>query len=185
MEKGFWVFGYGSLLWDPGFAPERMRRAVLTGYRRSFCLWSIHHRGTPERPGLVLALDRAAGGSCRGIALKVGGSGAGAVLTALRERELVSAAYLEKRVRLPVSGEGAIEALVYVVDREHPQYCRISPEEQARTIAAAAGGRGNNREYLEKTVARLRELEIEDPDLESLLLRVRQLTRRNPSERSG
>ncbi len=180
MDEGFWVFGYGSLLWDPGFTPEKMRRAVLTGYRRSFCMWSIHHRGTPERPGLVLALDQAVGGSCKGMALKAGGSGADGILAALRARELVSYAYQERRVRLRVSGEGAIEALAYVVDREHAQYCRISPEEQARAIARAAGGRGDNREYLEKTVARLRELDIEDPDLESLLLRVRQITRQIP-----
>ena len=185
MDESFWVFGYGSLLWDPGFTPEKARRALLTGYRRSFCMWSIHHRGTPERPGLVLALDKAAGASCQRIALKAGGSGAAAILAELRARELVSAAYLEKRLRLRVAGGSTVEAIVYVVDRRHPQYCRISEEEQARTIAAASGGRGDNREYLDKTVARLRELEIEDPDLESLLARVRQLTQQCPPERSG
>lgn len=143
-------------------------------------MWSIHHRGTRERPGLVLALDRSTGGSCEGIALKAGGSGADGILAGLRARELVSSAYHERRVRLQVSGEGAIEALAYVVDREHEQYCRIPSEAQARVIARAAGGRGDNREYLEKTVARLHELDIADPDLEFLLLRVRQLTQQNP-----
>ena len=183
MAQGFWVFGYGSLLWDPGFEPEQSRHAVLKGYRRSFCMWSHHHRGTPSNPGLVLALDRSDSDSCRGMALKVSGSEADQVLAELRRRELVSYAYVETAVRLDIDGLGPKPALAYVIDRTHHQYCQIGPEEQAQTIARAAGGRGDNRDYLEKTVAKLRELGIGDPDLETLLEKVREISSGQPPQR--
>ena len=96
----FWVFGYGSLIWQPGFDFVDKRLATLRGWRRAFCMRSIMYRGTPEAPGLVLALDRDAGGSCTGVAYRVPGHGAAATLAYLRARELVSDAYDE--VRLPV-----------------------------------------------------------------------------------
>ena len=176
MKNGFWVFGYGSLLWNPGFVPEQSHRAVLTGFRRSFCMWSIHHRGTPSQPGLVLALDRAERGSCEGMALKVAGRDAELTLQELRRRELVSSAYHEETIRIRIAGVGEVEAVAYIVDRNHRQYCRLRPEEQARIIASASGGRGDNRDYLERTVARLNELGIGDPDLDSLLGRVHAIT---------
>ena len=176
MNDGFWVFGYGSLLWNPGFQPQQTRLAVLAGYKRSFCMWSHHHRGTPDHPGLVLALDRSDYSTCRGMALKVSKYEADETLANLRKRELISYAYKETEVELEVAELGRVTALAYVVDPRHHQYCLIGIDEQAKIIATAVGGRGDNRDYLEKTVAKLIELGIGDPYLDSLLQRVRILT---------
>ena len=160
-----WVFGYGSLIWDPGFEVDERRIARAVGWQRSFCMRSIHHRGTPDAPGLVLALDRAAQQSCAGVAMCVKIGAEAATLAALRERELVSSAYLEARLPL-LTEAGPLEALAYVIDPDHGQYCGALPmAEQAQIIARAVGGRGANRDYLSATVAHLAALGIEDPDL--------------------
>lgn len=173
----FWVFGYGSLLWDPGFAWSARHPARLEGYHRSFCMRSIHHRGTRDEPGLVLALDAAEGATCRGIAFEIAPEIAEETLEYLRARELISAAYLETVQTLVLDRGARIEALVYVIDRAHWQYCGDLPlEEQAAIIARATGGRGANRDYLFQTAAHLAELGIADPELEWLAARVRQLT---------
>ncbi len=170
-----WVFGYGSLIWDPGFAPAETRRARLHGWRRSFCLRSIHWRGTEAEPGLVLALEPAPGAACDGLALRLPEAGRDAALAALRARELVSYAYAE--AALPVAtGAGEVTALAYVIDPASPQYCAgLAPEAQAAIIARAIGLRGPNRDYLAATVARLAALGIADPELEALAARVRAL----------
>jgi len=146
-----WVFGYGSLLWNPGFAPVESVAADLTGFSRSFCMLSIHHRGTVDRPGLVLALDEA-DAMCTGVAFRVAQAEEGAVLAQLRERELISSAYVEKHVPLALQDGRAVEALAYV------------------------GGRGPNPEYLYNTAAHLSEMGIDDPDMAWLVARVRDLT---------
>jgi glutathione-specific gamma-glutamylcyclotransferase len=175
MDGTLWVFGYGSLIWNPGFSVAERRIAQLSGWHRSFCMRSIHHRGTVADPGLVLALDRAEGASCTGVAFRVAPGAEAETLTGLRERELVSSAYLE--LTLPVETEaGPLEALTYVIDPEHAQYCGgLAMEEQAQIIAQATGGRGRNRDYLWSTAAHLAELGIADPDLEWLAERVRSL----------
>jgi cation transport protein ChaC len=168
-----WVFGYGSLMWNPGFRPAETRLAVLPGFARRFCMWSVHHRGTPEEPGLVLALDRAEGAACTGLAFRVRHEEEEPVLAALRERELISSAYLEERHDVALE-DGRVEAVTFVVDRSHVQYCGgLSLEEQARVIARARGGRGPNDAYLHATVAHLAELGIDEPDLAWLDRRVR------------
>ena len=175
MHEPMWVFGYGSLIWDPGFPVAERCIARLDGWRRSFCMRSIHHRGTVDRPGLVLALDQANGASCTGVAFRVQPGQEAATLFALRERELISSAYLERT--LPVATDfGLLEALAYVIDPDHVQYCDLDREEQARIIADAVGGRGLNRDYLWSTTAHLAELGISDPDLDWLASRVRDLT---------
>lgn len=176
MHATLWVFGYGSLIWDPGFPVAERRIARADGWHRSFCMRSIHHRGTVENPGLVLALDRADGASCTGVAFRVAPGEEAATLAALRERELVSSAYLERV--LPVeTATGRLEALTYVIDPDHAQYCGGLPlEDQAQIIARASGGRGANRDYLWSTAAHLADLGIADPDLEWLAARVRALT---------
>jgi cation transport protein ChaC len=175
MDASLWVFGYGSLIWDPGFAVAERRIGRVTGWHRSFCMRSIHHRGTVEAPGLVLALDRAEGATCHGVAFRVASGEEAATIAMLRERELISSAYLERR--LPVeTPDGPVEALAYVIDPDHVQYCRLDLEEQARIIAQATGGRGPNREYLWATTAHLSDLGIADADLDWLATRVRQLT---------
>lgn len=176
MTQDFWVFGYGSLLWNPGFEPELARPAVLHGYKRSFCMWSVHHRGTKASPGLVLALDRSNLDSCRGMVLKVAADATEEVLADLRRRELISYAYKETEVSLTLlDGGGTVAALAYVIDRNHHQYSHMNTERQAQIIARASGGRGKNSDYLERTVSKLDELGIGDPDLDSLLQRVRQI----------
>jgi cation transport protein ChaC len=174
-DTQLWVFGYGSLIWDPGFAVAERRIARLDGWHRSFCMRSIHHRGTPEAPGLVLALDRAEAATCTGVAFRVAPGAEAATLAALRERELVSSAYLE--ALLPVhTDDGPLQALTYVIDPGHVQYCGgLGMDEQARIIAHAIGGRGPNRDYLWSTAAHLAELGIADPDLEWLAAEVRRL----------
>lgn len=170
-----WVFGYGSLLWNPGFAPAEAVTARLDGYHRSFCMLSVHHRGSEAEPGLVLALDAAAGGQCTGVALRVEAAEEAAVLAALRERELVSSAYVERQVPLVLSDGRRIEALAYVVDPGHRQYCRFPLDRQAEMIARATGGRGPNADYLFNTAAHLAGLGIEDADMDWLVERVRAL----------
>jgi len=171
-----WVFGYGSLVWNPGFETVERVIARLPGYRRSFCMRSIHHRGTPEDPGLVLALDRAPGAACSGLALRADPARADDVLAYLRERELVSAAYHEAWLELHLDDGRTVEAVTYVMDPDHEQYCGdLALEEQAQIIARAHGGRGPNAEYLINTEAHLRELGLGDTDLDWLAGRVREI----------
>lgn len=170
-----WVFGYGSLLWNPGFEVAEQVVARLDGWHRSFCMRSIHHRGTEEDPGLVLALDAEAGAQCQGLALKVAAGHEAATLDYLRERELVSSAYLERMLRLELSDGREVEAVTYVIDPEHVQYCHLELREQAEIISKAVGGRGPNTEYLYNTASHLFELGIEDADLAWLSREVRRL----------
>lgn len=171
-----WVFGYGSLMWEPGFAPAERQTARLEGWHRSFCMRSIHYRGTPERPGLVLALDRQEGASCAGVAYRVAGGEVGPVLDYLRARELVSDAYLETELPVTLADGRSVTALTYVIDHAHVQYCTgLSAEDQARIIATATGKTGRNSDYLFNTVAHLDDLGLSDPDLAALANRVRAL----------
>lgn len=174
--RPFWVFGYASLMWNPGFPVAERRLATLSGYHRSFCMSSIHHRGTEAEPGLVLALDAMEGASCTGLALRVADAEAPASLAYLRERELISSAYVERLVPVTFGSGETVTALAYVVDPGHVQYsAHLSLEEQARIIARATGGRGPNTDYLWNTADHLAELGIEDPDLTWLSLRVREI----------
>ena len=169
-----WVFAYGSLVWNPEFTPADRARATLSGYRRAFCMTSIHHRGSEEEPGLVLALDQTAGATCRGMALQIPSQGEAAILAALRERELVSSAYREEVLPLDLEDGRRVEALAYVVDTAHRQYCGgLSLEDQAEIIARAHGGKGPNRDYLWNTSSHLAELGIGDQELDQLSEMVR------------
>ena len=172
-----WVFGYGSLVWNPGFDAQERVIGSLPGYHRSFCMRSVHHRGTAQAPGLVLALDAFEGARCHGVALSVPEPEEDRVLAYLRDRELVSAAYLEKRLEVDLSDGRRVEAVTYVIDPDHVQYCGgLDLEEQAQIIARAVGGRGPNTEYLFNTAAHLSELGITDHELDWLARRVRSLT---------
>lgn len=177
-----WVFGYGSLMWMPGFEYLERRLARLDNFKRCFALASWHYRGTRERPGLVLGLDWAPGESCVGVALRVSPTRDREVRDYLAKRELVSYAYFETLYPVMLLGdepdEGrTCEALCYIVDRTHEQYAGgLTLEQQAERIRAAAGSSGPNAEYLMKTLAKLDELGIHDPELERLgdLVRARQ-----------
>jgi len=176
MGGEMWVFGYGSLIWDPGFPVAERQVARLDGWHRSFCMRSIHHRGTPQAMGLVLALDRLEGGRCQGVAFRVVAGAEAATLANLRERELISSAYLEEYLPVTLQDGRPVEALTYVIDQQHVQYCGgLTLQDQAGIIATATGGRGSNRDYLFATARHLAELGIADPDLDWLATRVAEL----------
>ncbi len=177
MNAPLWVFGYGSLLWNPGFPVAETKVARLNGWHRSFCMSSIHHRGTVEKPGLVLALDAAADAFCDGLGLLVEPGHEDKTLAYLRERELISSAYLETRLSVEFHDGGTQhDVLTYVINRDHEQYCgALSLDDQAQIIARSTGGRGPNDEYLYNTAAHLAELGIGDADLEALVTQVRSL----------
>lgn len=164
-----YVFGYGSLIWRPGFAHEQAHPALLRGFHRRFCLWSRLYRGTPEAPGLVLGLDR--GGACRGVAFRVGARQAAEVMHYLEERENPAGATVYHRRCLPVrlldSGR-QVQAVTYVANRDNPAYCRPALEEAARAIAQGVGVTGPNRDYLLNTVAHLRALGVTDSGLDRI-----------------
>lgn len=166
-----YVFGYGSLIWRPGFAHASAHPALLRGFHRRFCIWSHHYRGTPEAPGLVLGLDR--GGACRGLAFRVPGVEAAAALAYLDARELPDGAetvYHRRLVpaRLLDSGRMA-RAVAYVANRGCRLYCgRLTPEAAAAAIARGHGRMGPNREYLLNTLAHLRALGVRDAGLDRI-----------------
>jgi cation transport protein ChaC len=166
--QDLWVFGYGSLMWRPGFEHEERRPALLRGYHRGFCVYSHVHRGTPERPGLVFGLD--AGGACRGVAFRVEASRADDTRSYLQAREQVTSVYVEaeKTVEL-VDTKERVRALCFVVDRKHQQYAGALPfERQVELIAAGEGSSGKNPDYLESTVRHLDEAGIADAELSRL-----------------
>ncbi len=169
-KNGIWVFGYGSLIWNPGFEFEAKQQAVLTAFKRSFCLWSVHYRGDAKCPGLVLGLDPMAGARCEGVAYFIGPDQAKAVHAYLRERELVSYAYHERMERLDLADGTEVRALCYVVDPTHSQYAGgLALGAQAGVIAKAKGTAGPNVEYLQNTVLHMGELGIRDAEMEALL----------------
>jgi cation transport protein ChaC len=169
-DHDLWVFGYGSLMWRPGFAFEESRRARVIGYRRCFCIYSVHHRGTPKRPGMVLGLDR--GGACAGIAYRVSAANAAETIAYLRSREQVNGVYREAHLPVEITeGENReVTALAYIVERAHPSYAgRLPLAVQARLIRGAQGISGLNLDYLISTLRHLAELGIRERDLERIL----------------
>ncbi len=166
-----WVFGYGSLMWRPDFPFAESRRATVTGFHRAFCVASTMHRGTPARPGLVLGLDR--GGACEGVAYRVAGTDAAAVIAYLRRRELIYGVYRETLAQASFNADsGATGAMVlaYTVERCHPSYAGELPlAMQARVIRGAVGQSGANLDYLINTVEHLRQQGIHEHRLERLM----------------
>ena len=167
----FWVFGYGSLIWRPGFDYVEARRARLHGYRRALCIYSFVHRGTPERPGLVLGLDR--GGSCVGMAFRVEAAARDQVIAYLREREQISNVYIERTLPVRLAGGERAEAVAYVADRRHAQYAGALDEAAAAEMVRGAAGRsGANHDYVANTVRHLQGLGIRDHWLEDVERRI-------------
>jgi cation transport protein ChaC len=167
-KQDLWVFGYGSLMWRPGFDFAERQLAWLRGYHRALCIYSHVHRGTPERPGLVLGLDR--GGSCRGVAFRVEAANAQATIAYLRAREQVTAVYVERRVRVRLHDGREVEALTYVVDRGHVQYAGKLPLDTIiRYVRNGVGQSGDNPAYVLNTHRHLAELSLRDPALAHLV----------------
>ena len=165
--RPLWVFAYGSLMWDPGFAYEHCTPAVLKGYRRAFCVLSMSHRGTAERPGLVLGL--APGGTCRGVVYRVARDHEPEVQAYLFERERRRYDVYRERLLRVRHTRGAVLAQTYTADPDSSGYAGELPEDEiARRIVAAHGERGPNFIYLERTLGQLKTLGIREPSLERI-----------------
>ena len=165
--EDFWVFGYGSLMWHPGFPHLEVRPAHLYGYHRHFCVFSHSYRGTKKRPGLVLGLDR--GGSCHGLAYRVPAAESEDVAAYLYEREMTTYSYDPRWLRLRTR-EGPITAVAFTVDRSHKEYAGRLPQDRVvDMIALGNGDRGSCLQYLENTVHHLEALGLSDPTLKRLL----------------
>ncbi|HWF00868.1 MAG TPA: gamma-glutamylcyclotransferase [Caulobacteraceae bacterium] len=169
-----WVFGYGSLMWRPGFAYVERSAAVLHGRRRSFCIFSVHHRGAPQRRGLVLGLER--GGAVRGAAFRVRAADWPAVHAYLLEREQPTETYVEASVWIRLTGGARIPALTFLSDTSHPQWAGgLGLAAQAQLIAGASGHSGRNVDYLQDLVDHLRAEGVRDDAMQRLLAEVRRL----------
>jgi len=173
-DEDLWVFAYGSLMWRPGFAHVERAPARLIGLHRALCVYSFVHRGTPEKPGLVLGLDR--GGACRGIAYRVDRALRTETIGYLRAREQVTMVYREawRDVLLAGEPERRVRALVYVVNRGHPQYAgRLDLEAQLHFVRQGHGNSGANRDYVLATVREIEAQGLRDPGLHHLAERLK------------
>ena len=169
--KNFWVFGYGSLMWRPGFKYLDRQVGKIYGYHRALCIYSHVHRGTPEKPGLVFGLDR--GGSCSGIAFKVDGSLHDEVMAYLRAREQVTAVYQERHHKVTLDDGRVVSAVAYCIDRTHQQYAGVlSDEKRLELVKNGVGQSGKNPDYIFSTYRHLQELGLQDLPLERLVKRL-------------
>jgi cation transport protein ChaC len=182
LDEDLWVFAYGSLIWRPGFPFRERLPARLIGVHRALCVYSFVHRGTPEKPGLVLGLDL--GGACRGIAYRVDAKRRAETIAYLRAREQVTKVYREAVRRAIIVGrpERRVEALCYMVDRSHPQYAgRLGIDQQLHMVRQGHGKSGANRDYVIETVRALEALGCRDPDLHLLALRLHGVHEAHPA----
>jgi glutathione-specific gamma-glutamylcyclotransferase len=186
-ERGdLWVFGYGSLMWRPGFDVLERVPAKLIGMHRALCVYSFVHRGTPEKPGLVMGLDR--GGMCRGIAYRVAAAKREETIAYLREREQVTSVYLEtmRRIALEDETRRQVRALCYAVDRGHVQYAgRLSIDESVHYVRQGHGRSGNNRDYVIETVRALEALGYRETELHQIAERLKGVHETEPSAATG
>ncbi len=174
-ERDLWVFGYGSLMWRPGFDYDEVLPARLDGWHRDFCVYSRHWRGTPARPGLVLGLD--SGGLCRGLAFRVAAKQAQAVIDYLNERELIGYAYVAQTLGIHFDDGRVMQAYTFIADTAHHHYAGHLPLEQAAAIIMDAEGcAGLNRDYLINTIRQLEKDGFSEPDLHALLVEVERQT---------
>ena len=171
-DQQHWVFAYGSLMWRPGFQFIEKCPATLLGYSRSLCVYSHIHRGTPEKPGLVFGLDKVQSNDmCQGIAYRIEDENWNQTVEYLREREQVTAVYIEDIADISLTGENQFKtkALTYRVDRNHKQYAgQLNLDEQLKFIRQGHGQSGDCREYVLSTAEHLLELDVEDKNLQAL-----------------
>lgn len=167
-EQCRWIFGYGSLMWQPGFCCLQARPARLSGYHRRLSVYSYHYRGTPEKPGLVLGLDR--GGSCKGLAFHISDGDWKDTLALVRKREMITGIYREIIKQVYLEGEDQpVVAVTYAVNRSHGQYA--APQSPLKTMVLVNQGHGQSgscSDYVRNTIAHLRSMHIHDPGLEQL-----------------
>lgn len=161
--QDLWVFGYGSLIWNPAFHYIEKRSALLHGWHRRFCLKLFIGRGSPETPGVMLGLDQ--GGACHGVAFRIAAAKVREELGILWQREMYGGAYHARLLKLETA-DGPISAVTFVINRDHPRYIReLSLEQTVALIATGCGDLGTCREYLENTVTHLRQLGLNDDGL--------------------
>ncbi|MCX7360772.1 MAG: gamma-glutamylcyclotransferase [Alphaproteobacteria bacterium] len=170
--RPLWVFAYGSLMWNPGFETQETKPARLHGWHRAFCIYSEHYRGTPKVPGLILGL--LAGGSCRGLAHRLPIRGYDSVRRYLWQREIENDGVYVEAVRPIHLGDGrTVPALVYLADRKHRQFAgKLPVDEAARLVRRGHGATGSNIDYVNNTMAHLRDLGLRDRALEALAQRI-------------
>ncbi|MEH6629918.1 MAG: gamma-glutamylcyclotransferase [Halopseudomonas aestusnigri] len=172
-EKDFWVFGYGSLMWNPGFPHVEVQPATLEGFHRHFCIYSFFYRGTPECPGLVLGLD--VGGACVGMAYRVPAAERELVLDYLFKREMISGVYHPGLHDITLESGEVVNCVTFVADRDHVQYAGLlDQEELIPLLLQGVGSGGRCIEYLENTVTHLKALSIDDQGLDELLNKAHQ-----------
>jgi len=185
-DEDLWVFGYGSLMWRPGFSFEERIDARLVGAHRALCVYSFVHRGTPQRPGLVFGLDH--GGNCRGIAYRIAAAMRQATIDYLRSREQITMVYREtwRTVWLADDPNRRVEALCYVVDRGHRQYAgRLTLAKQLHFVRQGHGRGGPNRDYVIETVKEMEALGIRDRQMHLLADRLKGAHEAQPGPASG
>ena len=161
--EDLWVFGYGSLMWNPAFLHEERRLGTIRGYHRRFCLTLTRGRGSPDCPGLMLALDR--GGICRGIAFRIAADRLRAELLLVWRREMLSGAYLARWTDVRTEA-GIVRAVTFVANQAHQRYSgRLTEAATAERIRLAGGELGSCRDYFDRTVGALHTLGIADQAL--------------------
>jgi cation transport protein ChaC len=180
LSAGVWLFGYGSLIWNPAFHFADRLTGRIWGYHRRFCLWTHLGRGRPERPGLVLGLER--GGSCQGVVFHIAPESVEDELEIVWRREMLSGAYLPRWVEV-LTAVGRVRALAFVINPAHERYARLlTDDEIARAIATASGWLGPCADYLVNTVDHLAALGLHDRPLERLRARVLELRAKDRTE---
>lgn len=163
-----WVFGYGSLIWRPGFSYVSQQQAAMPGVHRRLCVYSYRHRGTETQPGLVFGLVH--GGSCRGMAFEVSEAGWAGVHAYLSEREMDRGVYREGMRPMVLADGRRVQGLVFLVDEKHPQFAgRLAVEEQVRLVRVGVGESGPNPEYVLETARHLASLGIRDRGLDEVV----------------
>lgn len=166
-----WVFGYGSLIWRPGFEYVRAEPVRLYGVHRSLCIYSFRYRGTKQKPGLVFGLMR--GGSCAGMGFEISDKDWPEARAYLRDRELISHVYKEVYRTMRLADGRVVSAMTFVVDEAHTQFAgRLSVDQQLALVGAAAGTTGANRDYVLNTVDHLKQMGFADRHLIDLARRL-------------
>ena len=178
-----WVFGYGSLMWSPGFAFRERSVGLLRGYHRALCILSTRYRGTDRRPGLVMGLCR--GGSCWGMAFRIPASQVAAALGRLWHREMRRRVYFARLVSVRIVRGRRVRALAFIADPEHAQYCReLKLQSRAQLVAQGVGERGRCTDYIRHTLEHMYELGVTDPHLARVLETAEAIRARAASRRA-
>ena len=183
-RRDLWVFGYGSLMWSPGFGYREKSVAMLKGYHRALCILSTRYRGTKSNPGLVVGLCR--GGSCWGMAFRVAAGDVRQTLEQLWHREMLRRVYAPRLIPVRIGSGRKVHALAFVADPRHPQFVReLDLHDRARLVAQGVGERGPCVEYIVNTLAHMGEIGVRDPHLERILDTARTLCGPGGAPRGG